>query len=709
MKNLITKLAFAVLAAGFLLPATSFAYSPTLSLSQAGGDNVTVTVNGDSYASIELNYTLSGSNLPTKISNFGMTNQSGYFSTTISASAYGLNSGAQVYVVINGQQSPVAQLSSYGGGCTYNCGSPYGLSLSQTTVNLSVGQTQTVTIYNNNNYYNNFYISSNSNSNAVSASISGSQINLYGLANGSSTISVCAYGYSYSNSACASIYVNVSGSVAGASTYSVSIRDNFYSPQTITIPQGSSITWRNDGSMSHTVTFNNPYSDSNTIYSGNTYTKTFFTPGTYNYHCNFHSGMTGTVIVTSSSGSGSGSLWFSPPNPGLYAGQSLAVSVNSNVANSSYLYSSNAYYVSSNSNGGVVSASVSGTVLNLYGLTGGSSNITVCHSSLNFCGTLYVTVNGSNSGGNNLSLSPTSLNLSVGQSSAVNAYFNTGYGGNLYISNNTNPNVAYGSVSGNAVNIYATNPGTTTMTICQSQVSQCGTVYVTVGSSGSGYNNLTITNTNLPSLTVGQYYNFQLQAAGGVYPYTYSINSGSLPAGLSLSTSGQLFGTPQYNLPANFSVRVTDSYGRNGVAYFTITPTGGSGGVLGTSTYNNGQLISEAGTVYIVYKNTKIGFANAAAFTGLGFNFNQVINVGFSGLATSGYIISTSNSAHPWGAWIKSGQTVYFAHELGLIPVPDWNTFLNNGGNSNLIVPANSYDFQRSVLSVMVNGDSRLR
>ena len=131
--------------------------------------------------------------------------------------------------------------------------------------------------------------------------------------------------------------------------------------------------------------------------------------------------------------------------------------------------------------------------------------------------------------------------------------------------------------------------------------------------------------------------------------------------------------------------------------------------MLGASTYANGQLISENGTVYIVYKNTKTGFASAKVFTSLGYKFANVWEVGSSGLINSGYVISNPYASHPWGSWVKSGSTVYFVHEQGLIPLPDWNTFLNNGGQASFIVNANSSDLRLPRLSPMTSNDFRLR
>ena len=152
-------------------------------------------------------------------------------------------------------------------------------------------------------------------------------------------------------------------------------------------------------------------------------------------------------------------------------------------------------------------------------------------------------------------------------------------------------------------------------------------------------------------------------------------------------------------------------YGYDGTGGGLQYPGSGSSGsgVLGAVTYPNGSLISENGTIYITYKNTKTGFASAWAFLGLGFKFSNVLAVDNSGLVDSGYTVTTRYVRHPWGSWVKSGNTIYFVHETGLIPVPDWSTFLQNGGQAAQIVPANLYDFKLPILSALAAGDSRLQ
>ncbi|MHC4712243.1 MAG: putative Ig domain-containing protein [Planctomycetota bacterium] len=71
---------------------------------------------------------------------------------------------------------------------------------------------------------------------------------------------------------------------------------------------------------------------------------------------------------------------------------------------------------------------------------------------------------------------------------------------------------------------------------------------------------LQITTTSLPNGQVNVAYSETLQATGGVTPYTWSIISGALPAGLSLTAStGEISGTPTTEETANFTVQVTDS------------------------------------------------------------------------------------------------------------------------------------------------------
>jgi uncharacterized protein (TIGR03437 family) len=77
---------------------------------------------------------------------------------------------------------------------------------------------------------------------------------------------------------------------------------------------------------------------------------------------------------------------------------------------------------------------------------------------------------------------------------------------------------------------------------------------------------------------VGLGYSQTLGATGGTPPYTWSVSSGSLPAGLTLSSSGTISGTPTTAGTSSFTVRVVDSASASATATLTIiigaAPTG---------------------------------------------------------------------------------------------------------------------------------------
>ena len=75
-----------------------------------------------------------------------------------------------------------------------------------------------------------------------------------------------------------------------------------------------------------------------------------------------------------------------------------------------------------------------------------------------------------------------------------------------------------------------------------------------------GSASITVTTTSLPSGTVGSGYSQQLTltASGGMSPYTWSVSAGALPAGLGLSTTGVISGTPTTAGTASFTVQVVD-------------------------------------------------------------------------------------------------------------------------------------------------------
>jgi Putative Ig domain len=67
------------------------------------------------------------------------------------------------------------------------------------------------------------------------------------------------------------------------------------------------------------------------------------------------------------------------------------------------------------------------------------------------------------------------------------------------------------------------------------------------------------TASTLPTATSGVPFSVKLSAAGGITPYQWALNSGSLPAGLKLKSTGVLSGTTTVAGQDSFTVQVTDS------------------------------------------------------------------------------------------------------------------------------------------------------
>ncbi len=79
----------------------------------------------------------------------------------------------------------------------------------------------------------------------------------------------------------------------------VNITDDEFNSSSFTVTKGTTVTWRNLGGSAHTVTSDDGTSfDSGSLAPGATFTHTFNTSGSFPYNCIFHSGMTGTIIVS---------------------------------------------------------------------------------------------------------------------------------------------------------------------------------------------------------------------------------------------------------------------------------------------------------------------------------------------------------------------------------------------------------------------------
>lgn len=90
---------------------------------------------------------------------------------------------------------------------------------------------------------------------------------------------------------------NNNGGTNSPAANEVLMRNNSFSPGSLTVTVGTKVTWTNKDGMSHTVTSNTGLFDSGIITDNGVFTFTFTTAGTFPYFCQLHAGMSGTVVV----------------------------------------------------------------------------------------------------------------------------------------------------------------------------------------------------------------------------------------------------------------------------------------------------------------------------------------------------------------------------------------------------------------------------
>jgi len=516
----------------FLAP-NAFAATPTLALASASdGDSVQLTITGLINSNVVFYYTKTGAGL--QMNYLGKTDSSGNFSTSLSTASYGISGNTVVYVTVNGQKSNEAAWPYLAAASV--------LSLSQTSLVLPLGQSSTLTVYNNGTNF--IYLASNSNPPVVNANIEGNSIILKALNFGSTVVNICA---GISTPSCASAYVTVQNTGGQALAFS---------QNNPTVAADKNVAVTIIGGTGTYILLNNANANIvQTSLSGNIVTlSTTSTSGSSAITiCSSDMSSCGIVNAVVGNVSSTG-LTFSTTNPIMSIGQNLSITISGGAGGN--------YSIFSNTNTNAVSANISGSNLVLTANNGGSATVTVC-SSMGNCAPEVVTVNYNTSSGGSIALSQNNLWLLVNQaasitvSGGVTPYSATGYSentikagfnnniltvtginggsasinvcsaaggckilsvlvtgvntnisnntaislslsqtslalsvgstgkvlitgdGSYSISKNTNSNIASGAVSGSTATIIALSAGSTNISICQSD-GQCATVAVTI-------------------------------------------------------------------------------------------------------------------------------------------------------------------------------------------------------------------------------------
>lgn len=76
-----------------------------------------------------------------------------------------------------------------------------------------------------------------------------------------------------------------------------SIRNLSFAPGKLEIVAGTTVTWKNDDPLTHTITATDRSFDSGSVESGRAWNRTFARAGTYTYYCIPHPFMKGTIVV----------------------------------------------------------------------------------------------------------------------------------------------------------------------------------------------------------------------------------------------------------------------------------------------------------------------------------------------------------------------------------------------------------------------------
>ncbi|HEV7487911.1 MAG TPA: putative Ig domain-containing protein [Thermoanaerobaculia bacterium] len=176
-----------------------------------------------------------------------------------------------------------------------------------------------------------------------------------------------------------------------------------------------------------------------------------------------------------------------------------------------------------------------------------------------------------------------------------------------------------------------------------------------------GCQTITVTNPATTTGTAGTPFSQSFSQSGSIGGSTFSLNSGSLPAGLTLSAAGLLSGTPTQTGSFPITVKVTDGNNCTGIgATYTL--------VIGCQTINVTNPATTTGTIQVAFNQT---FTQSGAIGGATFSLN-------SGSLPAGLTLSS--------AGVLSGTPTVIGSFPITVKVTDGNGCTGVGATYNLVI-----------------------
>jgi len=394
-------------------------------------------------------------------SNVGTTNASGYFTTTVNPASYNVAIGASTYVIVDGAQSQAIPWPNY----TTQTGSGY-ISLSQANVSLVVGQGTSVNVSSNISNIGTVSIPGNTNPAIASASVSGNQIVVNGLAAGSTAVTVCAQ-----NAGCTTLNVTVQANTNTTSNTTSSVNAIAFSQNTVSVPVGQTQTVTLSGPGSFYVSANSNISIASTYINSSALTIDGLASGnTALSVCSAGNNITSCATInvtvtltgsTSNNSTASTSVYVSPTSVNILIGQTMSVSLSASQTGGG------SYYVQTNSNPAAATVNVVGTTAQVIGVAYGGTNVSICEIGITNCANLYVYTNPAANGGivtntnnsNSIVLPLALTSFSVTSSNANNAFMAGGDGLTMAFTANQTISIPTVTVDGSQIAVYGSGSG----------------------------------------------------------------------------------------------------------------------------------------------------------------------------------------------------------------------------------------------------------